>query len=159
MEGLRQGRDLVEQQIKGRLDLPELSSSGWSPSPAAQVPTSRDLRPLIKKASASLPAVRLAANQTATCKDDQSFQKYPFKFSTAKLISKTFQKLFKTILSSFQQPGRFPFTTSLHLRPPFFPTPMQNGKRPKQSLKQCISAFCSNFRQPTYDQHSFGNFL
>merc|ERR1719238_2362204 len=67
VEGLRQGRDLAEQQIKGRGDLGEPSFAGWTPSPAAQVPiiaSTRDLRPLIKKASSSLPAVRWARSTT-----------------------------------------------------------------------------------------------
>ena len=79
VESLRQGRDLVEQQVKVRGELVEPTLAGWTPSAGVQVPivapASRDLRPLIKKASSSLPAVRLAVSG-ATCKDHQTFPNY-----------------------------------------------------------------------------------
>jgi len=68
VESLRQGRDLVEQQVKVRGELVEPTLAGWTPSAGVQVPivapASRDLRPLIKKASSSLPAVRWARSTT-----------------------------------------------------------------------------------------------
>ena len=98
----------MEQQVKVRGDLVEPTLAGWTPSAGVQVPivapASRDLRPLIKKASSSLPAVRLAVSG-ATCKDHQTFPNYRhyplFKHSVVGPIS--LQQLCISDLPSFLQ--------------------------------------------------------
>ena len=98
----------MEQQVKVRGELVEPTLAGWTPSAGVQVPivapASRDLRPLIKKASSSLPAVRLAVSG-ATCKDHQTFPNYRhyplFKHSVVGPIS--LQQLCISDLPSFLQ--------------------------------------------------------
>ena len=79
MEGLRQGRDLGEQQVP--------SLAGWTPSPKTQVPIvsvgqpaqARELRPLIKKGSGNLPAVRLAPQMTPRMQRPSNFSPSPIR--------------------------------------------------------------------------------